>query len=160
MPSEAEYSMLMLYQYPAKMGGADIGINDVVTRVTNQAKECPKQKFALVGYSQGGMVVSAAAPKIPTDLREKVVALVLYGAGDGNGKTGAAPPADIKQKTLANCAINNMCGKKDSSQAQGAGTGHLSYANQGTLWHARSSKYIVAGFRGQPQEYKLELSPS
>jgi cutinase len=92
------------------MGGADIGVNDVVNRVVTKDKECPKQKFALVGYSQGGGVVSGAMPKIPSDLRAKVVALVLYGAGNGTtGRGGAPPPAsDIKQKTLANCAPGDM----------------------------------------------------
>jgi len=143
-------------QYPAKMGGAEIGVSDVVTRVIGQAKECPKQKFALVGYSQGGMVVSAAAPKIPKDLHEKVVAVVLYGAGDGAGKAAS----DIKQKTLANCAVNDGCGKKDPSIPQGAGTGHLSYGNAGTTWHSRTSKYIIEGFQGKVPGYKLELSPT
>jgi cutinase len=66
------------------MGGSEIGVKDVIDRVTNQSKECPKQKFALVGYSQGGGVVSSAAPKIPQELRSKVVALVLYGSGKNN----------------------------------------------------------------------------
>jgi pimeloyl-ACP methyl ester carboxylesterase len=93
------------------MGGADIGINDIVTRITTKAKECPKMNFALVGYSQGGMVVSSAAPKIPADLRDKVVAIVLYGAGTGAGGgkgKAAAPREDIKKKTLANCAPGDM----------------------------------------------------
>jgi alpha-beta hydrolase superfamily lysophospholipase len=92
------------------MGGADVGISDVVNRIVAKDKECPKQKFALVGYSQGGMVVSAAMPKIPSTLREKVVAMVLYGAGTGaTGRAGSAPPAgDVKQKTLANCAPGDM----------------------------------------------------
>jgi alpha-beta hydrolase superfamily lysophospholipase len=93
------------------MGGADVGINDVVQRVTTKAKECPKQKFALVGYSQGGMVVSSAAPKIPADIREKVVAIVLYGSGTGAGggkRNTPAPSADIKQKIMANCAPGDM----------------------------------------------------
>ena len=98
------------------MGGADIGINDIVTRITTKAKECPKMNFALVGYfRKGGMVVSSAAPKISADLRDKVVAIVLYGAGTGAGggkqgaKGGGLPPReDIKQKTLANCAPGDM----------------------------------------------------
>jgi cutinase len=96
------------------MGGADIGINDIVTRITSKAKECPKMNFALVGYSQGGMVVSSAAPKISIDLRDKVVAIVLYGAGTGAGGGkegfggGLSPREDIKQKTLANCAPGDM----------------------------------------------------
>jgi cutinase len=136
------------------MGGSEIGVSDVVNRITTKAKECPTQKFALVGYSQGGMVVSAAAPKIPTQLREKVVAMILYGAGTGAAKN------DVKQKTLANCAVNDMCGKQDSTQSKGAMTGHLSYANSGTLWHARSAQYIVDAFHGKPHGYKLELSPT
>jgi pimeloyl-ACP methyl ester carboxylesterase len=91
------------------MGGAEIGVADIVNRVVTKDKECPKQKFALVGYSQGGMVVSAAAAKIPSALREKVVAMVLYGAGTGaGGKAGGAPAGDIKQRTLANCAPGDM----------------------------------------------------
>jgi alpha-beta hydrolase superfamily lysophospholipase len=92
------------------MGGADIGISDIVNRVITKDKECPKQKFALVGYSQGGMIVSAAVAKIPLNLREKVVAMVLYGSGTSvAGKGGGASPAnDIKQKTLANCAPGDL----------------------------------------------------
>jgi hypothetical protein len=95
------------------MGGADVGINDIVARITTKAKECPKMNYALVGYSQGGMVVSSAAPKIPADLRGKVVAIVLYGAGTGagggKGKGGSLPPReDIKKMTLANCAPGDM----------------------------------------------------
>lgn len=56
---------------------------------------------ALVGYSQGGMVVSSAAPKIPAALQPKVVAMVLYGAGKG-------PAGEIRQKTMANCAPGDM----------------------------------------------------
>jgi len=148
-------------QYPAKMGGADIGTKDVVDRVTNQSKDCPKQQFALVGYSQGGMVVSAAAPKIPQDLRSKVVAMVLYGAGKGDsaGKGGGPPPSsDIKAMTLANCAPGDNCGTPADGQT--AFTGHLSYANQGTVWHPRSAKYIANAFHGKPQGYKLELVPT
>jgi dienelactone hydrolase len=137
------------------MGGADIGVNDVVQRVTSQSKECPQQKFALVGYSQGGSVVSQAAPKIPVELRSKVVAMVLYGAGDG-----AKGPADIKNKTLANCAINDRCGKQDPSVPSGAGTGHLSYSSAGTQWHPRSAKYIADGFHGKAVSYRLDQSPT
>jgi cutinase len=135
-------------QYPASARGADIGINDVVTRVTSQAKACPNQKFALVGYSQGGMVVSSAAPKIPTDLRQKVVAIALYGAGTGIGT------ADIKQKMIANCAPGDMCGKPTGV------IGHFTYGSTGTAWHARVSKYIISGFHGQLLSYKLETSPT
>jgi len=153
-------------QYPAKMGGADLGITDIVNRVTTKSKECPSQKFALVGYSQGGMVVSSAFPKIPTELRPKVVAMVLYGAGTGaggfGGKGGAStssPGDDIKQKTLANCAPGDMCNTQTAA-SNTAFTGHLSYSNSGTVWHTRSAKYIASAFHGQSPGYKLELSPT
>jgi len=149
-------------QYPAsaEKDSRTKGVEDVVNRITTKAKECPKMKFALVGYSQGGSVVSGAAPKIPQDLRAKVVAMVLYGAGKGESSVG-----DIKQKTMANCAPNDNCGIKDDSKKDEklpAGTlpGHLSYSNPGSKWHSRTAKYIAAGFHGQPQGYKLELSPT
>jgi hypothetical protein len=47
-------------------------------------------------------VVSSAAPKIPAELRQRVVAIAIYGAGTGTGS------ADIKQKTIANCAPGDM----------------------------------------------------
>lgn len=71
-------------------------------------------KIALVGYSQGGMVVSSAIAKIPADQMKNVVALVLYGAGNGAGGgtpagTGGAAPSDaVKGMTLANCAPADM----------------------------------------------------
>jgi pimeloyl-ACP methyl ester carboxylesterase len=86
------------------MQGGNSGIDDVVKRVKEKARECPNMKFALVGYSQGGMVVSSAIGKIPTDLHPKVVAMVLYGSGKGD----VAKSANIKQKTLANCAPYDM----------------------------------------------------
>jgi len=150
-------------QYPASMAGADIGYNDVVNRITTKAKECPAMKFALVGYSQGGMVVSTAAAKLSEDLfREKVVAIVLYGSGTGagGGKRGGAPPReDIKQKTLANCAPGDMCGNQVTDRQNAGPIGHLSYGSVGTVWHARSSQYIVDSFHGKAQGYKLALDP-
>jgi pimeloyl-ACP methyl ester carboxylesterase len=141
------------------MGGAEIGVADILTRLTTQSAACPTQKFALVGYSQGGGVVSSAAPTLPPALRSKVIAYVLYGAGDGSTpRPGGSIPPDVKAKTLANCAVNDRCGKQDPSVPQGAMTGHLSYASPGTLWHARTSRYIIDGFRGKEVAYKLEQS--
>ena len=81
------------------MTGSQTGIADIGKRLEAQDKECPDEKFALVGYSQGGMVVMSAIPKLPKNLQDKVVAVVLYGAGDGSAVSGA-----LKAKTLANCA--------------------------------------------------------
>jgi pimeloyl-ACP methyl ester carboxylesterase len=67
--------------------------------MTAQIAACPDIKFALAGYSQGGGVVSRAAASLPPALAERVVAVALYGAGDGTRIAAA-----LKSKTIANCA--------------------------------------------------------
>jgi cutinase len=86
-------------QYPASMTGSQTGIADIPKRIAAQAAACPKEKFALVGYSQGGMVVSGALKQIAAQYQDKVVAVVLYGAGDGSSVAKA-----YYGKALANCA--------------------------------------------------------
>ena len=77
-----------------------IGPNDILYRIGNQSKECPDEKFALVGYSQGGIVLYGASKllKQKPELAAKVLAVVFYGARDGSA---SALPAST---TLANCA--------------------------------------------------------
>jgi cutinase len=81
------------------MAGSQTGIADIPKRIAAQAAACPTEKFALVGYSQGGMVVSGALKQIAAQYQDKVVAVVLYGAGDGSGVAKA-----YYEKALANCA--------------------------------------------------------
>jgi pimeloyl-ACP methyl ester carboxylesterase len=81
------------------MSGSQTGIADIGKRLAQENKECPDEKFALVGYSQGGMVVLSSLAAIPAEISKKVVAVVLYGAGDGSVVTGS-----FKEKVLANCA--------------------------------------------------------
>jgi hypothetical protein len=45
------------------------------------------------------MIVSSALSKIPENMQDKVVAVVLYGAGDGSRIT-----SPLGKKALANCA--------------------------------------------------------
>lgn len=137
-------------------------------------KACPDEKFALVGYSQGGMIMTSAAPKLSAAAAEKVLAVVLYGAGDGSSVTAA-----IKKKVLANCApgdfvsfsnifssgltllscsANSACFQACTNS--GSGPGHVSYNDEGTIWHDRAAKYIVAAFKGQPMGQKLMRSPT
>jgi cutinase len=89
---------------PEQIAHQAIGPNDVVNRLTSQSKECPDEKFALVGYSQGGSVQYRAADllKQKPELSEKVVAVVLYGAM--NGSYFNFP----RSKILANCAPGDM----------------------------------------------------
>jgi cutinase len=86
-------------QYPAGTTGSSTGVADVQKRLEKMVKECPDSKFALAGYSQGGMVVSSAAAKLPAQLAEKVLAMVIYGAGEATSVKGP-----LKDRTLANCA--------------------------------------------------------
>jgi cutinase len=80
------------------MSGSATGVSDMVKRLQTQVKACPESKFVLSGYSQGGMVTIQALGKL-TSHANKVVAVVLYGAGDGSSLNAA-----FKQKTIANCA--------------------------------------------------------
>lgn len=135
-------------QYPASMSGSATGVADVGKRIAAQAKACPDAKFALAGYSQGGMVTLQAAGKLSKELQDKVVAVVLYGSGDGSQVT-----AGLKAKTIANCAPGDFACPK-----AGSGPGHVSYNNEGTIWHDRSSQYIVSAYKGQPLGQKLMRS--
>jgi cutinase len=91
------------------------GPNDILWRIGNQTVECPDEKFALVGYSQGGGVVYRAATllKAKPELANKVLAVVLYGASDGTQL--ALPPKTV----LANCArgdiVSAAVGHRDDS---------------------------------------------
>jgi cutinase len=80
------------------MAGSATGVADMVKRLESQVKACPESKFVLSGYSQGGMVTTQALGKL-TSHANRVIAVVLYGAGDGSGVNAA-----FKQKTIANCA--------------------------------------------------------
>jgi cutinase len=95
-------------QYPAstdRTGGAQ-GAKDIISRLQNQVKECPNEKFALVGYSQGASVVRAAAKDIPVDIQSKIVALVMF--GDPGLKRGERFAPALEAKLLENCAQGDM----------------------------------------------------
>jgi cutinase len=70
--------------------------------LTEQSSACPKQKFALVGYSQGAIVMRSAAPKLPEALHSKIVALVMFG-DPGLRAMGRGFPADLQAKLYENC---------------------------------------------------------
>ncbi|KAF4553218.1 Cutinase-like protein 1 [Elsinoe fawcettii] len=76
-------------QYPASgaNNSATIGATDVVNRLRAQSQRCPRQRFALVGYSQGAAVIRLAANRLnDTRIENKVVAFI--GVGDGARRTG------------------------------------------------------------------------
>jgi pimeloyl-ACP methyl ester carboxylesterase len=90
---------LLIAKYPAAITGLATGVSDIQKRLEQQSKDCPDEKFALAGYSQGGVVVIMAAAKLPADITKKVLAVVLYGAGNGTAIKG-----ELKDRTIANCA--------------------------------------------------------
>jgi Cutinase len=101
-------------QYPADATSqsAPTGREDVVKRLEAQSSTCPQQKFALVGYSQGAMVMRLAAPKIPAVLHSKILALVMFGdPGLRGGKS--AFPGKLDSKLYENCAQGDpVCWKR------------------------------------------------
>ena len=84
----------------------------MINRVNKQVKACPDSKFVLSGYSQGGMVTLQALPKL-TAHADKIVAVVLYGAGDGSSVS-----ATFKQRTLANCAPGDFVSQNKLAHLQ------------------------------------------
>ena len=116
----------------------DAGPKDILNRTSSQMKECPDERFALVGYSQGGGVISAVSKRFTPEQIDKIDAVVTYGSG------GSFPPA-LQKKWLNNCAPGDFCGGNPGNE------GHLSYNNQGTIWHERSAKYIADAFAGKSQ---------
>lgn len=116
----------------------DVGPKDVVNRIASQMKECPDERFALVGYSQGGGVISRAAALLTPQQIEKIDAVVSYGAK-------GTFPASLEKKWLNNCAPGDQCGGLPGNE------GHLSYNDKGTIWHDRSAKYIADAFSGKSQ---------
>jgi pimeloyl-ACP methyl ester carboxylesterase len=116
----------------------DAGPRDVVQRIASQMKECPDERFALVGYSQGGGVISRAAQLLTPEQINKIDAVVTYGA------KGTFPEV-LQKKWLNNCAPGDLCGGLPGDE------GHLSYNNKGTVWHDRSAKYLADAFAGKSQ---------
>jgi len=139
-------------QYPADASGTSVssGVADVVKRLTDQDKACPSQKFALVGYSQGAGVMRAAAPKIPSSLYPKILALVMF--GDPALKRGGRLPEPLQSRLFENCAAGDpVC-----SPGNDFGP-HMTYSRRGTDFQADSAKFIAAAFKGTPLPAKTSV---
>jgi cutinase len=140
-------------QYPADatLVSASSGATDVIKRLTAQSAACPNQKFALVGYSQGGRVMHLALPKVDKALLSRIVAIAVFG-DPGQKGTGTAErptpafPDELKSKVVWNCAKGDPACDKD---AKGDFSAHLTYSNPETLFIGQSAKFIVAGFKGE-----------
>jgi len=162
-------------QYPANMNASSskIGAEDVIARLRKQHKECPTQKFAVVGYSQGSMVMRRAlgdAKQVGESAYKQIVAGAMFGGPKGGqsfgGKGGApkgsptaggTPPArpkmvspkfdmGLEEKVRWNCA------KGDPACTPGSANiiMHLTYNNPDGNFMSESAAWITAGFKGGP----------
>jgi len=145
-------------QYPAYMNVTDsvpVGVTDIINRLNGQAKACPKQKFALVGYSQGAGIMHGALnpnakPKLDTSVFDRILALVMFGDPAYKGETGPFPtgsttfPTVLYERLRENCAPGDpVCDPKPMGFER-----HLEYVNE--PWQKDSVAFIVAAFKGQP----------
>ncbi|KAF2427837.1 alpha/beta-hydrolase, partial [Tothia fuscella] len=100
------------YAYPATLSAESvaIGVKDVVTRLEEQIKACPDQKYSLVGYSQGARVMRSAAVKIPTPSYPKLLALVMFRDRGIRDMNITQFPAELQAKLFENCAPRDPVG--------------------------------------------------
>ena len=77
VPDASAYSV----DYPASAApcSRELGSQDVINHLLAQSSQCPDQKFALVGYSQGAGVIHEAMKAIDASLYPKIIALVMFG---------------------------------------------------------------------------------
>jgi hypothetical protein len=90
--------------YPAAMGTEDQGAKDMTRHIVERAKQCPQQKYALGGHSQGGFAVDIAVKpgkpnSLPRELLPRVIAITMFG-----GKPCAAP---VKDRCISYCNSND-----------------------------------------------------
>ncbi|MBF6333665.1 cutinase family protein [Nocardia transvalensis] len=89
------------------------GTADLVAHLIRQAGACPAQRFVLVGYSQGAVVVQASLgsdatllvpglSRLPVDLASGIAAVVLF--GDPLQRAGADVPDRFRDRTRHFCA--------------------------------------------------------
>jgi hypothetical protein len=83
--------------YPAAFSGNSQGdgVSDMVKQLTEKARECPQQKFAIGGHSQGGFVTTSAIAKLPQDILVRVIAVTMFGA--------PACPSQVRGRCISYC---------------------------------------------------------
>jgi cutinase len=92
------------------------GIDDVINRLNQQHRDCPNQKFALVGYSQGAIIMHGVfgstnysypggpkvRPKLQPEVIPKILALAMF--GDPQFQLSSIFPVFERE----NCAPRNL----------------------------------------------------
>lgn len=105
-------------QYPASISLFSVlrGRLDVVNRLNAQSVQCPNQRFALVGYSQGAEVMHRAAERFSTSLYPKILAIAMFGDPNVMGSALSTPfPAALQSKVLQSCNARDPVSLADVS---------------------------------------------
>jgi hypothetical protein len=133
------------------LSGPNQGSTDIVKRLTQQDQDCPNQKFALVGYSQGAMIMHLASSKIPPAIQNKVLAIVMF--GDPYLRLSPAFPGNLKTKPLLeNCNVRDPVCTSGSCFDP-----HLEYWKP--EWQGDSAKFIVDAFKGEVVASRTNKAP-
>jgi cutinase len=140
-------------QYPASSDfkkDLSIGREDIINRLRKQAAACPNQKFALVGYSAGAMVVHKAVAAMPAELIPNILAILVYGS-----PTMACPedygriPDTLLGRIQESCSKgDNTCDKTGRCHDR-----HMDYTKQ--VWISRGAKFIAAAFKSTPMQAEV-----
>ena len=95
-------------QYPADSANTSIpiGVADTISRLELQTRACPDQRFALVGYSQGAIVIHYTVPYINTTIQNSILAVVLFGDPALNLPTPQLGP-ELQSRLWENCATGD-----------------------------------------------------
>jgi cutinase len=123
----------------------DVGADAVVKYFNSKPKECPQQKYVIVGYSQGCVVQRRAMVKLDAAVLERIVASITF--GDPGLKSSTAPmggpvpkwPAQIEKRFYTNCATGDpVCDVKSGANI----LQHLTYLSGDYM--AKSAEYVKA----------------
>jgi cutinase len=103
-------------------------MDDAISRLNKQNKECPEQKFAIVGYSQGAGVWHAAMgpspgkelpllppnrPKLDESALLKIKAAVMFGDPGFKGTVGPTGLYSPPFPTNVEAVLRQNCGPGD-----------------------------------------------
>jgi cutinase len=143
-------------QYPASTNVAEDeirGRTDIINRLMMQSAACPNQKFALAGYSQGAIVIHAAATRIPRNVLPKVLAVVLFGDPTKTSPKGVEKVPDaLYQRLQENCSKgDHTCDTSKGCHSDHAR--HMDYVKQ--PWIDRGAKFIAAAFQGKQMQAEI-----
>jgi hypothetical protein len=150
--------------YPASsdwVKSAQKGINQLAAQLAGQSKACPKQKFVLLGYSQGAWVVGDAlagggggvAPAVGKALGKKVAAIILYGdprfrasepytRGTHAANVNGLIPREVGGLKAYASRIRSYCDSDDTICQNGAkGNGHFRYFQTET---AKAASFVLS----------------